>query len=909
MTVTYDTATLTARQTNETDKNIISIATHTDGSQLEITAHGYAVGDLLRVTATNYNGAYLVLEVVDVNNIVINATFSATQTGTAARGDKDHSAFGALTSVVDTDLSVTDFPYHVYNGSSVTLDVEGDMMLDQFKEYVAVGDIVVKAIGGNYIQGVIRDEPENADTTFRAPVPLTSLHIVRRGVGPQNDPGFTVEAGGRHEMNGTMMMLHSAYRAFYTSDTVQAQVRFNDAYIYIEGLANNKPYKVRFDGTDVEINGLQQYRGAFANQRALSVFAGYVPTHYEGWQVPSQADESTWFERSGYGGGGRGNLLDARYTDTKMRDINCRTGSKISRNAHSGAFGGVHESVQKVKFEYVDLDGNSIEGALGFLRNYDNTGRINYTDNSQNENYVTDRTYTWTSVADGTSTVLDVLMSARVDNGSGGTTMYFSKDNDDEDIFDIPHWAYGSKYTPTIGRRLVNPTGEDLTILIQMADDLSVTGTALQAAAHDITLAADGLTVTINEDMDLDDLKDALTYEKVTVTNIELPTVTTAFATTSGKVLDLGAIDITIAEGFNLAPGVKHTSFLTTGIKEGDTTAPYTDSTGSTVKLNINEGSTLVRVEEYDTSDTLLNTYRATADSDGVYSNQYDEDSTLKIYLVKNGFFFTSVEHSVSDGNELDISLVSISHVDTSLDISAFVDETATTRDEQVYFEFSNNKGNWRWGNTTTKGKLPLTIALLYNRVSTQDGLEFFAYFAVQTGIREILGGQPFSFSHDRLEMNTTYMDIIPVPDLEHTETARCGIPVFDGSSIEYVSPTGTGYEDNVEFDNVAVLPIIAQSVLQAAFEGAADNPTFIRKLGEGVWDIAEASVDTGIGSRIKTTLARLLKNDKNRKVISTTDNTETLYDDDGTTALQVWDIKDADGNPAVTGALERDPQ
>ena len=256
MTVTYDTATLTARQTNETAKNILSVAIHTDGISLEVTDHGYVVGDLVRVAGTtDYNGRYMVIRTPDTTHIVVDDTFTSTQTGTVARGDANFSTFGALTDVADIDLSVTGYPYHIYNGSSISVEIEGDIMLDQFKEYVAIFDITVKASSGNFVHGVNRDEPADAGSVFKAPVPLISLHIIRRGTHPQNDPGFIVEAGARHEMNGAMMIIHSAYRCFqYTSATVQAQIRFNDAYISIEGPAtqNNKPYKIRLDGTDVQ---------------------------------------------------------------------------------------------------------------------------------------------------------------------------------------------------------------------------------------------------------------------------------------------------------------------------------------------------------------------------------------------------------------------------------------------------------------------------------------------------------------------------------------------------------------------------------------------------------------------------------------------------------------------------------
>ena len=40
-------------QVNEATKAIISVATHTDGINIEVTAHGYAVGDLLRISWNN----------------------------------------------------------------------------------------------------------------------------------------------------------------------------------------------------------------------------------------------------------------------------------------------------------------------------------------------------------------------------------------------------------------------------------------------------------------------------------------------------------------------------------------------------------------------------------------------------------------------------------------------------------------------------------------------------------------------------------------------------------------------------------------------------------------------------------------------------------------------------------------
>lgn len=55
--------------------------------------------------------------------------------------------------------------------------------------------------------------------------------------------------------------------------------------------------------------------------------------------------------------------------------------------------------------------------------------------------------------------------------------------------------------------------------------------------------------------------------------------------------------------------------------------------------------------------------------------------------------------------------------------------------------------------------------------------------------------------------------------------------------------------------------------------------------------------------------LTALLKYEKNRTQINQTEKTMTVFDDDGVTVLQVFDLKDFTGQPSITTVAERTPR
>lgn len=92
-------------------------------------------------------------------------------------------------------------------------------------------------------------------------------------------------------------------------------------------------------------------------------------------------------------------------------------------------------------------------------------------------------------------------------------------------------------------------------------------------------------------------------------------------------------------------------------------------------------------------------------------------------------------------------------------------------------------------------------------------------------------------------------------------------------------------------------------------WERDASSPR-VGSYGEVVNDI---STDT-TALRIDVTAALsvldiLLKYESNRTRVDPVANTLTIFDDDGTTVLQVFDLKDENGQPSSDCVYERDPQ
>ena len=235
------------------------------------------------------------------------------------------------------------------------------------------------------------------------------------------------------------------------------------------------------------------------------------------------------------------------------------------------------------------------------------------------------------------------------------------------------------------------------------------------------------------------------------------------------------------------------------------------DMNGNTLSLKTDPVGVILRIEEYDAAGTTLNnTYNddtnEITDSDGRYARQFPADAQLRIYQKKWGYLPQRTNHDMADGLELDLVLARISHIDIAQDLSAYLGESDSGIEDRIWFDYDTtaNKGNWIVGEINTTGEFVKTAALLDHRLSTQDGLAFFAWFNVQDGIADHLSGNSFVWSHDKLEINEDHMQFLRIDGMTGLQSSRLGTPVVMKNGIsDYEAPDSNNSQ--VKFDNAAI--------------------------------------------------------------------------------------------------------
>jgi len=103
-----------------------------------------------------------------------------------------------------------------------------------------------------------------------------------------------------------------------------------------------------------------------------------------------------------------------------------------------------------------------------------------------------------------------------------------------------------------------------------------------------------------------------------------------------------------------------------------------------------------------------------------------------------------------------------------------------------------------------------------------------------------------------------------------------------------------------------ATINAVVDSVWDEQATDHIDTGTTGLMLNQIKADTASIKIDT---TSIIALCETLLKYDRNRTQIDKTAKTLTIYDDDGTTPLTVFDLKDEAGNPSITEICIRDPQ
>lgn len=145
MTWAYSSGVLT--QSNEAGKAFTAVADVTGGIRITAAAHGYAVGDYVWIDSGIYEGGWFVSAVPDANNFDIAGqyfpsdaplAFTATATGTVARGDKNLTGLSGRTGVTHLTTGAGAYRRDIYyiNTPAVRCEIGGALFQDPDVECV-----------------------------------------------------------------------------------------------------------------------------------------------------------------------------------------------------------------------------------------------------------------------------------------------------------------------------------------------------------------------------------------------------------------------------------------------------------------------------------------------------------------------------------------------------------------------------------------------------------------------------------------------------------------------------------------------------------------------------------------------------------------------------------------------------
>jgi len=300
------------------------------------------------------------------------------------------------------------------------------------------------------------------------------------------------------------------------------------------------------------------------------------------------------------------------FANRQIRATNLENGSATivaEHNTNPPHGPGLVEGRKEVEFTLRESEVNGsgvISDVFYFIKDYDNGDRRD----AYGQTYTTDREYTGTTNASGKTGVLDVLIfavakTAEVTVGSDDVGENKkdrrSKYDDTRDAFDIHLLSYNHNY---------RVTEQQLKGVGVLEPEIALDQDANISEPNRITV--DAYTTLEN----LDQLYDRAKSWKVTVANLEYPTISTQPVTASGTALDLGnrniIVDATAGSAFAINTStntitIKPTAALLSGAKFNSITTTGAVSTANGASLEFGyEDST--GINKYIALSNLVNT-------------------------------------------------------------------------------------------------------------------------------------------------------------------------------------------------------------------------------------------------------------------------------------------------------------
>ena len=885
----------TITQSNETAKSIVSIGEATDSSILSISSHGYAVGDLINITGTtDYNGDHIITAVT-THSATIAVAFTSSQSGSAARGDNDLSGLASISGVTRTIIGddANSLGVAIYIFSNRRLVINGSLKFIPENEQIffsencpnptlEIGD------GGSLIIGE-GTENDDGSTTYSIGNALT---FGQKGTSHANaDNGhIVVESGGSLEINGSTIITQST-NSFKAGSRVRLTnlVWHNALHTDTQNPSSYPAFlSPRVYSTDCEITNVRLIGGVFQVNAGTGItIDGVTP---ERMQAGISINEtgiavSSFFVVKGLDGG-HGGRDAAMFNGQKLRVTNSRKGTDISLDianiSHFARAFGVGEVTQEVEFEIKDADGDAVEDARIFARDYDNDDRENWSlkndyggNSSAAVNYDDDRTYNDVTDSDG-KIDYDVLLAAKVYNTTaGGTTKEFSyrtKDGDDTDAFDFNIWSYLHLPT-TVATVLKGLAVLAIPWTLFTDPNISQTTKATVAAYSGISIDHTDKEITISASHTLDEIYDYIKYNKTLSDNIELPSITTLAVTPNGNQLQFGDYSIIVSGSSTiLSKGSKFKNITSDGTvtttSNGSISIPFIDSTGTSINLTCNVGSVKIFYQiDPDDNSTATEGY-ITTDSDGK-SSLTGVPTASHVYLAvkKDGYDYYKTNFDPAETQDISLPLSLLNAIDLTISLSAYsFDSDATDSEDNIYFDYnSSGKSFIVFGEIDldpSSNPRKLSNRIFDHLFSTEEGLKFLTYWDRDDDITE-LSGRPFIITTDKIAMNIDNLDITRMSSMTSSEKSYFGQYVATHEDERYRSPQSNN--DNVSIASESNILEVSSDILDKASE------KFIEDLEANSTKLELIKTNT---NSIKTTTDKLSFNDDN-DIVSTLDGEE----------------------------------
>jgi hypothetical protein len=408
-------------QSNEATKSITAIASTTGGITVTAAAHGYSNGDFGRLAGTtDYNGDFIVSNVTTNTFDIVNQglTFTTSQTGTFARGDKNPRGANGVNGATVTTVG----GWALTNIGGQQLLITGSLLIDPTTDCL-VCSLGVAGVQIGFAVGfegtLFLGAPRVAEDDFEWSTPGVA-YINTANPSLFTFPGLVQPDGCLYALIGKLRWQRCAVVA--RTDTTanglsiaaSMDVEIIDG-VFLSGRGSapaGREILSGFDTASLSIQGFDMVGGEllFRPNSQSGTITGLRRTASASALLPLG---NTTFTITDPEIGARGNIVDvsvntALVSLSTTRVVNAAAGNNLKMIGGDAAASslnfGLARVIKQVRVLAVDIDANEIEAAEVFVRDFNNGQRKNL--NSVDD--TADKTYSDATDSSGLTSTLEV---------------------------------------------------------------------------------------------------------------------------------------------------------------------------------------------------------------------------------------------------------------------------------------------------------------------------------------------------------------------------------------------------------------------------------------------------------------------------------------------------------------------